>query len=305
MPIHVTCDLCRSEFVLKDEFGGRRVRCQSCQHVIQVPEAAYTPARERVERGYHRGFDRDRFFVNQKRLSIGEKYYVYDENQQPVLFIERPAHFWRQILGAFGAIAVLIACGLVTAFVAIGLDQQFRGSPAGGIAAVIGMILTIVATIAAAIVLSPKRHITIYGDDQRRERLLEILQDRKFNVIRATYTVVEPGGGELGRFMKNYLYNIFRKRWYLFDPQGSIRVLAKEDSMILSLLRRLLGTFFGLLRTNFVILRPESDRVIGEFNRKFTLFDRYVLDMTHDPDHELDRRLAVALAVLLDTGEQR
>ena len=35
--------------------------------------------------------DRDKFLVHQKMLSINAKYYVYDENVQPLFFVERPA----------------------------------------------------------------------------------------------------------------------------------------------------------------------------------------------------------------------
>ncbi len=73
---------------------------------------------------------------------------------------------------------------------------------------------------------------------------------------------------------------------------------------MLSLLRRVLGTFFGFLRTNFLFLGPGGE-VLGEFNRKFTLLDRYVLDLTADPERTLDRRLALAAGVMLDTGERR
>lgn len=43
-------------------------------------------------------FENDKFFLNQKVLSLGNKYYLYDENQQPLFFIDRPilkikAHF--------------------------------------------------------------------------------------------------------------------------------------------------------------------------------------------------------------------
>jgi hypothetical protein len=64
---------------------------------------------------------------------------------------------------------------------------------------------------------------------------------------------------------------------------------------------------FGLLRTNFVIVDGSNPGglVLGEFNRKFTLFDRYVLDLSLDPTRSLDRRVAVALGVMLDTGERR
>ena len=75
--------------------------------------------------------------------------------------------------------------------------------------------------------------------------------------------------------------------------------------MILSLLRRLIGPLFGLLRTNFIITAGESEQVIGEFNRKFTIVDRYVLDMSADPARSLDRRVALGLGVMLDTGERR
>jgi len=73
---------------------------------------------------------------------------------------------------------------------------------------------------------------------------------------------------------------------------------------VLSLLRRVLGPLFGLLRTNFVFLRPDGE-VLGEFNRKFTLLDRYVVDLSADTDRALDRRIALAMGIMLDTGERR
>jgi hypothetical protein len=64
---------------------------------------------------------------------------------------------------------------------------------------------------------------------------------------------------------------------------------------------------FGLLRTNFIILAGDGSdrRELGQFNRKFTLFDSYVLNMSTDPEQTIDRRLAVAIGVMLDTGERR
>jgi hypothetical protein len=46
-------------------------------------------------------------------------------------------------------------------------------------------------------------------------------------------------------------------------------------------------------------------RVIGHMNRKFQLRDRYVLDLGADHDRQLDRRLAIALAIGLDTLQNR
>jgi uncharacterized protein YxjI len=54
---------------------------------------------------------------------------------------------------------------------------------------------------------------------------------------------------------------------------------------------------------NFDILI--DGQVIGKMDRKFQLRDRYVLDLTGDPDKKLDRRLAIALAIGLDTLQNR
>jgi hypothetical protein len=48
-----------------------------------------------------------------------------------------------------------------------------------------------------------------------------------------------------------------------------------------------------------------SEEVVGEFNRKLTILDRYVLDLRADTGKGLDRRIALALGVMLDTGERR
>jgi hypothetical protein len=76
---------------------------------------------------------------------------------------------------------------------------------------------------------------------------------------------------------------------------------AKEDSILLALVRRF---FTRLVPLCFIFCLP-GGQVVGEFNRKFTLLDRYVLDLSKDPSRALDRRVAVAMGVMLDTGERR
>jgi uncharacterized protein YxjI len=153
--------------------------------------------------------------------------------------------------------------------------------------------------------VSKKRHITFYRDEAKRERLLEILQDKKIQLIIATFTVRDARGQKLARLRKNYLYNVFRKRWEIRTMAGQVAFVAKEDSIILSLLRRVLGPMFGLLRTNYVFLGSDGRSVLGEFKRKMTILDRYALDLKRDRQRKLDRRLALALGVMLDTGERR
>jgi hypothetical protein len=46
-------------------------------------------------------------------------------------------------------------------------------------------------------------------------------------------------------------------------------------------------------------------RVIGDMNRRFQLRDRYVLDLSAEHERTVDRRLGIALAIGLDTLQNR
>jgi len=246
-------------------------------------------------------FDRDVFLLRQQLLRISEKYDVADEQGKKIVFVERPAHLLRNI----GAILAGLAAGGVVGVVLGMLSDMAKGTAYEGLLAALAVIGFFVVLFAVGIALSAKRHVSFYRDETKRDKLLEVLQDRKWQPITATYTVRDRAGRTMALLWKNYLYNIVRKRWYVKAPDGTTLYVAKEDSIILSLLRRFLGPLFGLLRTNFIIVRNGSEDVVGEFNRKFTLLDRYVLDLKADRARELDRRVALALGVMLDTGERR
>ena len=296
MPVLVTCE-CGTSYDLKDEFAGKLVKCPNCGRPARAPSAATSSPQGQADPA----FDRDTFLLRQQLLKISEKYDVGDEQGNKLIFVERPAHLLRN-LGALLAGAAILFGGMAGL---AALPSSAAGSAATAWLVVIGMLIILVGAFAAGIAISAKRHVTFYRDESKRERLLDILQDKKFQPITMTYTVRDARGRPLARLGKNWLFNMIRKRWYVWAPDGRVLFLAKEDSVILSLLRRFLGPLFGLLRTNFIFLPAGTEDVIGEFKRKFTILDRYVLDMTADPQRLMDRRIAVALGVMLDTGERR
>lgn len=290
MPIGVVCG-CGSSYRLKDEYAGQLLRCPTCGATLRVEEAGAAPAGDPA-------FARDRFLLRQKVIAITEKYYVHDDRGAALVYVRRPARVARNLFALLVGAAVFFLGFLLVGAVASGLPQGV-----GDVFSVFGFLLVVPAMLAAVIGVAPKRHITFYRDDTMAERLLEVLQDRKWQIPNATYTLRDPGGRVLARFRKNVFSNLLRKLWTCHDPDGREICRAKEDSILLSILRRFLGPLFGALRTNFILLRGED--VIGEFNRKFTLFDRYVLDLSGDPRRTVDRRIALAFGVLLDTGEKR
>jgi hypothetical protein len=236
-------------------------------------------------------------------MAIREKYEVADEAGAPLMFVERPRYILLNVLAIFGGIAAGAANLLFFSVVA----GVLKGSVDPLLIALLSHWAvwgSLFVVYLAASALSKKRHITIYRDDSKAEVLLNVLQDHRIQLLTASYTVRDTQGAPIFRLFKKRLRNIFRKRWYCHDSSGELVFIAKEDSIILSMLRYFLGSFFGLLRTNYLIL-DHDDNILGEFNRKLTILDRYVLDMSPDSLRAVDRRAALAMGVLLDTGEKR
>ena len=295
MAVVVSCR-CRNTYTLKDEYAGKLVECPQCGAVNKASESTLTPKSQADE-----VFNRDIFLLRQKHLSINQKYQVSDENGNPILFVERPTYFFRTLFALF--VGWIVMMGVYLAGMTLAAASVRQGSM-GGLTLVV-MLAAPVSFLVVAMALSKKRHVTFYRDESRTQKMFDVLQDKKVQFPMRTYTVRDASGRPLASFKKNYLYNIFRKRWEMRSPSGSVMCVAKEDSIILSLLRRVIGPLWGLLRTNFIITRGEGETVIGEFKRKFTILDRYVLDLTADRRRDLDRRLGLALGVMLDTGERR
>ena len=299
MSIPVDC-VCGNHLDLKDDLAGKQIRCPQCDRVLTVGSAAQgVVAVDPV-------FDRDKFLMKQQLMTVQERYDIVDEAGKPILFAERPRHHLRSIVSIF---ALLIVWGVVGGGLAVLSDVLVPTRATSNLAAILGiaaMAVGLVAGIVVAVVVSAKRHVTFYRDANKTERLLEILQDAKFQPVTMTFTVRDAGGTVLALLRKNIFTNFLRKKWHCLSPDGSRTIfIAKEDSVILSLLRRLLGSFFGLLRAQYIFTRGTTDSVFGEFNRKFTLLDRYVVDLTRDPQRQFDRRILLAMGIMLDSGERR
>ena len=294
MSVTVTCE-CTNTFSLKDEYAGRVVKCPDCGASVRAGGTTFTP-----ESQADPVFGRDVFLLRQQALRINERYDVTDQSGQPILFVERPAHLLRN-LGA-GLVAVLAAFAWLTMFGA--MSDALGTGVLSAVVSLIAFLGTVPVLVVVGMSLSKKRHVSFYTSEDKTSRVLEVLQDRKLMFINATYTVRDADGTPLALFRKNYLFNLFRRKWEVLSSDGQVQWVAREDSIILSLVRRFVP-FMNLLRTNFIFQPAGSDEIIGEFKRKMTILDRYALDLSADRNRTLDRRVAVALGVMLDTGERR
>lgn len=284
-------------YELRPEYAGRLLECPVCNRRLRAGPAPGTPRPPAPDTDP--AFDRDVFLLRERVFAIRSKYEVWAQDGTPVLYVERPTYPVRTLAAyAAGVVAAIFVFGWAAAF------ARVAGQLLGPFVMLAGWVLTLFAFAVVSMSVRPLRHVTVYRDDSRAETMLRVLQDQRVALLTRTYTMLAKTGEPIARLRKTYLDNIIRKRWYVEAPDGQRLGMALEDSIVLSLLRRILGPFFGVLRTNFLLLRP-SGEVFGEFNRKFTLLDRYVLDLTADAERTFDRRIALALGVMLDTGERR
>ena len=288
---------CGEVYELKPEYAGRLLECPVCGRHLRAA-GARGPVRPATP-DLDPAFDRDLFLLRERVLTIRSKYEVWGEDGTPILYVERPTFPVRTL---FAYVLAVLAASFVFGQTAL------RGPGLGPLFDLLGYLLAGATFLVVATSARPRRHVTVYRDESRREVLLRVLQDQRVAVLVRTYTVLTGSGTAVARLSKHYIHNVFRKRWYVEAPGGRRVAMAIEDSVVLSLLRRLLGPLFGVLRTNFLLVDVgglADGTVLGEFNRKFTLLDRYVLDLKADAERRLDRRVALALGIMLDTGEGR
>jgi len=157
----------------------------------------------------------------------------------------------------------------------------------------IAFVLSVIFAV-LVIMLVPPVNVTIYdGPDPA----LTIAQQSSVSFPVATYVVTTIEGKPLARLRKSFFSRFGRNRWSILPPDyHGPRGDAVEESLSKALLRKVAGKFNARYQSNvriryagseagWIIRRPSETGAVD------------VLDLA--PDAPLDRRVAVALAVLV------
>jgi uncharacterized protein YxjI len=146
-----------------------------------------------------------------------------------------------------------------------------------------------------------KEDITVFTDDSMGEELMYI-RARQIIDFAASYDVFLPGNdGRVGTLRRKGFSSILRDQWEILDAGEAVIGRVLEDSTTMALLRRFLS---NLIPQNF---RIDADgREVGSIHQFFNPFVlKYEVDFRQDAGGVLDRRLGVAVAVLLLAIEGR
>ena len=156
--------------------------------------------------------------------------------------------------------------------------------------------------------LAVKERVNFFADEAETQELFHVQARTWLDTGGSRYDVVDVHDGTIGTLHHVLGKSLLRTTWTVANAAGEEIAIARERSQAMAIARRAIDfvpDIGGLIPIpyNFDIL--VGGEVAGTMNRKFQLRDRYVLDLTGDPDRKLDRRVAIALAVGLDTLQNR
>jgi len=155
--------------------------------------------------------------------------------------------------------------------------------------------------------LAIKEDIRFYADEEESQELFRLKARSMLDFGGSRYDVLE-GDQRIGVLSHKFKESLLRSTWHVGGPDEEDVALARERSVPAAIGRRVVDFVpyiggFVPIPYNFEIL--VGGEVVGDLQRKFKVRDQYVLDLSGDRDRRIDRRLGIALAIGLDTLQNR
>jgi uncharacterized protein YxjI len=156
-----------------------------------------------------------------------------------------------------------------------------------------------------------KEDIRFFTDATKTTELLRIKARQRFDP-RARYDVTAPDGSKIGEIQKVFGKSLFRSTYTMFDAAGNEAAISQERSLPVAIFRRIvgfvpyIGDFADWLPIPYHFDFIRNGEVLGTNNRqRWKWRDTYTLDMSGDPQHTIDRRMILAIAVGMDALQAR
>jgi len=149
--------------------------------------------------------------------------------------------------------------------------------------------------------LTIKGELRVFSDEDKTEELFRIKQ-RNMLDFTGTFEVVDPTKKDVVGFLKrNWLKSMILGEWKIFDKNKEVIAEAEEDSLVKEALR-----LRGLKKLPYRYKLYRNGKKIGFCKQRLSLVKNvYRLQMNDRAEDELDRRLFISLALLLDTVEDK
>ena len=149
---------------------------------------------------------------------------------------------------------------------------------------------------------------TVWKNDARNEVLFTVTAEKLLD-IHGRFLVHDEHGVPIGYCRKVFGSSLVRSTWEVRGADETLHYTAKEKNVAIAVIRRIaqfipyltdIAPFFPF---NFVF--EKDGAVVGEHHRVWgTLTDQYAIEL-HEQLKQSDRRLVLALGILLDALQDR
>jgi hypothetical protein len=150
--------------------------------------------------------------------------------------------------------------------------------------------------------LAIREDLRFFADESETEELLRV-KARQVVDVGGRYDVTTAAGERIGVLQRHFAKTLLRTTWAVLDADEGPIADVTESSMGRAVLRRVAEVFDVPILYHFSI--TVNGRQVGDVRRVLSLRDRYVMTLGGDVDQRIDRRLAVALLVVLDALQAR
>jgi hypothetical protein len=162
-----------------------------------------------------------------------------------------------------------------------------------------------------------KEDLRFFEDESRTREVLRIKARRAID-IGGRYEITDADGTGIGALERRAKRSLIRTTWAILGSDGEELAVVQERSVAVAVIRRvqnilqlvpIIGGLIALV-TDLIPIPYQFDLLTGSTlagtqTRRFGFRDRYLLDLSGDPDRRVDRRLTVALGVALDALQSR
>jgi len=151
-----------------------------------------------------------------------------------------------------------------------------------------------------------REDLRAFADESETQEVFRI-KARSVVDIGGRYDVTDPAGEPLGALVKVFGASLLRSTWRVLGPADQELFVATERSTVVAIGRRIaeLLPYGEVLPIPYHFVFRAGERELGGLTRVLSVRDQYELDLSGDAQREVDRRLAVALAIALDALQAR
>jgi hypothetical protein len=224
----------------------------------------------------------------------GEPSIVRDAEGNVLLRYERPRNVAGFVAG-FAAAMLSVTGAVIAAFLYL---------TANHLPAVLAIVVSFGFAVLILLLVPRRKHVRFHAATDGEDVPLMLWQESRFSFPVLRFSLRGARAEPISLLSRGAGSMIGRHRWRIEHPlTGETLGCAVESSYPAALLRKVLGSFFGLVVTDYRLMMNRAE--VGTIRRRSRGVDHSIVDLTADSSFVFDRRIAIGLAAIIDGMERK